>query len=159
MKIINELLKFSKILEKGSAIDDNRIELFEEKYKIRLSCDFKIFMKEMNGFNLMGTEVYCFDVDKTESIENVYYFEHFEVKIPQYSYLVPFSPDGRGNFYCLDTLNVLDNGENPIVFWTSNYLYSENDIPEVTNKNFTDWVQEVVIKWTLEDYNYDGSER
>jgi hypothetical protein len=155
--LVSELLKFSdNILEKGEAISDDRINLFEEKNKLILPDDFRDFMLEMNGFNLMGSEVYGFDLTKTESIENVYNYEHFEVEIPQFAYLVPFSPDGRGNFYCIDTQNKFVNGDCPVVFWVSNYDYSGHDLPEITNKNFAEWVRKVVIEWILEDYDYDG---
>jgi hypothetical protein len=158
-KLINELLKFSDdILEVGSNIDDNRIEDFEKLNNLKLPNDFKQFIKKVNGFSLMGTEVYGFDMTKSESLEKVYHFEHFEVIYPQYLYLVPFSPDGRGNFYCLDT-SKLSNDSCPIVFWVSNYEYTESDTPETTHKSFLDWVQEIAIDWILEDYNYDGSEK
>jgi hypothetical protein len=158
--LISELHKFSDdILEMGNTIDDSRVEDFEIQTNIILPNDFKQFIKQVNGFSLMGTEVYGFNKTKSESIENVYQFEHFEVRIPQYSYLVPFSPDGRGNFYCLDTIHQSESGDSPVVFWVSNYEYNETDVPEITHKNFLDWVQEVVIDWILEDYNYDGSEK
>jgi hypothetical protein len=159
-KIIDELSKFSKeILDLGSNIKDMRVEEFEIQRGLTLPNDFKQFIKRVNGFSLMGTEVYAFDKEKSESIEMVYQFEHFEVIIPQYLHLIPFSPDGRGNFYCLDTSKLLANDSCHIVFWVSNYEYTETDIPENTHENFLDWVQEVVIDWTLEDYNYDGSEK
>ncbi len=158
--LISELLKFSDdIIELGGSINDNRIEDFEQYRRLILPYDFKQFIKEINGFNLMGTEVYGFNISKSESIETIYQFEHYEVINPQYSYLVPFSPDGRGNFYCIDTNNNLENGDFPIVFWVSNYEYTEDDFPEMTHNNFLDWVQEIVIDWILEDYNYDGSEK
>ena len=158
--IISELSKFSnEILDLGVSIKDLRVEEFENSYSINLPNDFKKFMKKINGFNLMGSEVYSFDKSKSESIENVYYYEHFDVHHPQYSHLVPFCNDGRGNFYCLDTLNTIKNGDSPIVFWVSNYEYTLNDIPEIVNNNFLEWIQEVIIDWTLEDYNYDGTEK
>lgn len=158
--LITELFKFSDdILEYGNNINDNRIEEFEQYCNLKIPADFKQFMKKVNGFSLMGTEVYGFDKEKVNAIENIYYREHFEVRIPQYPYLIPFSPDGRGNFYCLDTLNQLENGDYPIIFWVSNYEYTKDDVPEITHNNFLDWVQEVVIEWILEDYNYDGSEK
>lgn len=153
--LIIELLKFSDdIVELGDSIEDDRIKVFEEKWLLSLPNDYKDFVRRVNGFSLMGTEVYEFDSQKANSIENVYYREHFQVNYPQFPHLVPFSPDGRGNFYCIDTKSISD-----IVFWTSNYEYSEEDYPEVTHSSFTNWVQEVVINWTLEDYNYDGSEK
>jgi hypothetical protein len=157
---INELLKFSRnILEMGNIINDNRIENFEKYRKLTLPSDFKQFIKKVNGFSLMGTKVYGFYDTKSENIETVYQFEHFETRVPQYLFLVPFSPDGRGNFYCLDTKHKLENGNFPVVFWVSNYEYTENDTPEITHENFIEWIQEIVIDWTLEDYNYDGSSK
>lgn len=78
--------------------------------------------------------------------------------MPQPGYLSPFSPDGRGNFYCFDT-RAVGNDSCPIVFWVSNYEYQVDDVPETTNGSFVDWMSEVVLDWTLEDYNYDGSPR
>ena len=46
-----------------------------------------------------------------------------------------------------------------IVFWYSNYEYSETDEPEITHDNLSDFISECIIGWTLEEYNYDGSER
>jgi SMI1-KNR4 cell-wall len=158
--LIAELFKFSEeIIEVGNSIQDNRIEEFEKKYNLGMPNDFKIFITKFNGFNLLGNEVYGFDCDEAESIENVYYFEHFEVRIPQYSYLVPFSPDGRGNFYCLDTENQLNENKCPVVFWVSNYEYTVDDTPEIVNINFTEWLRELIFEWVLGDYNYDGSEK
>jgi len=74
----------------------------------------------------------------------------------QCDYLVPFSPDGGGNHYCFDTRTINENSCN-VVFWQHDYPYSEDDPPEVTNTSFTEWMKEVVIDWTLEDYDYDGN--
>jgi hypothetical protein len=158
--IINELRKFSEdIIYIGEPIEDNRIEKFEEKYNLKLPDDFRLFISKCNEVALMGTMIYGFDPEKKGStIESVYDIEHFRVIIPQYSYLVPFSPDGRGNFYCMDT-STNKNGTCNIIFWTSNYQYTENDSPEVTNSSFLEWVKEVIIDWTLEDYDYEGNEK
>jgi hypothetical protein len=72
---------------------------------------------------------------------------------------LPFSPDGRGNFYCFDTRDCDNNNSCSVVFWTSNYEYNDDDQPEQTNLSFSDWIEEVMIEWTLESYNYDGSEK
>ena len=158
--LINEFKKFSdNIIELGHSIDDDRIELFERKYNLKIPRDFRLLISKFNGLNLMGCEVYGFDKDKADSLENVYYFEHFEVVEPQWSHLVPFSPDGGGNFYCLDTSRITKNETCPIVFWVSNFRYSDVDPPETVNMSFTEWANKVMIEWTLEDYNYDGSEK
>lgn len=159
-KIIEELMKFSSdILSLGHPIEDNRIENFELKFGVNLPSEFKTFMKKFNGLDMMGTEVLPFDSLIENSIEGTYYYEHNKTIQPQSKELVTFSPDGRGNFYCLDTSKINNNGTCPVVFFQSLYLYSENDRPEVCNETFADWVGEVVIEWTLEDYNYDGSEK
>lgn len=158
--IITELLKFSDdILEIGANINDDRIKKFENTHQLIIPNDFREFITSINGFSLVGTEVYGFDQTKVNSIENIYYREHFEIMIPQYKHLVPFSPDGRGNFYCLDTLNQLANGDFPIVFWFSNYNYTIEDTPEIVTNNFTEWVNKIAIEWILDDYNYDGTEK
>ena len=159
-KVINELLKFSdEILNLNSPIEDDRINIFENKFKIILPNDFKKFISKINGFTLMGNNVYGFDENLNESIEKVYQFEHFEVNFPQYDYLVPFCNDGRGNFYCLDTSKNNNDETCPIIFWVSNYEYSTEDTPEIVNNSFIEWINEVIIDWTLESYNYDGSDK
>lgn len=159
--LVNELKKFSpSIIDLGDKIIDNRISEFEGQFGIKLPEDYKLLLMELNGFSLMGTDVYgIYSQDqKRFSLETVYKIEHFEVQVPQPNYLIPFSPDGRGNFYCFDT-RTIENNSCPIVFWVSNYEYKGDDIPEVTNGSFVDWVSEVVLDWTLEDYNYDGNPR
>jgi hypothetical protein len=108
----------------------------------------------------MGSEVYGIRGNTAaDSLEVNYAFEHFEVKYPMPTYLANFSPDGGGNFYCFDTRYQTDNGDScPIVFWYSNYAYTHEDAPEVVYNNFIDFVNEVIVKWTLEDYDYEGNE-
>ena len=160
-EIVSELSKFSDTLKTiGDPINDHAfIFRFEEKFNLTLPLDYKYFISQVNGFSLMGTVVYGIHSHvKEESLESVYVREHFKVKVPQYDYLVPFSLDGQGNFYCFNTKNLTDSGDScSIVFWVSNYIYSKEDEPEIVNDSFVDWVNEVVIGWTLEDYDYDGT--
>lgn len=159
-EIINELLRFSdKILTIGEQILDDRIFAFEQKYEVRIPDDFREFISKLNGINLLGTQVLGFNADSPQSIEAVYLFEHFEVAVPQFHYIIPFSPDGGGNFYCFDTSQRQDDGCCPVIFWVSNYLYTEQDAPEKVNEDFGDWLKQVVIDWTLQDYNYDGTRK
>lgn len=156
---ISELLKFSsKILTLGNPITDDRIERFEKSYGLELPLDFRLLLSRYNGIDLMGTEIYGFYEDLANSLEDTYQFEHFKVVVPQWTHLLPFSPDGGGNFYCLD-LSKSSGDECPIIFWVSNFTYSESDLPEIVNENLSKWIKEVMIKWTLEDYDYDGNER
>ena len=156
--IILELQKFSTVvltLEKP-LINARILDEFEKKHNVKLPDDFKYFISKHNGIDLMGVQIY--GLGYSEDLESVFEFEHNQVAYPQFNYLVPFSPDGSGNFYCFDTRQQI-NGSCRIVFWVSNYEYTKDDQPEVTNENFADWVREVVVEWTLKDYNYDGSEK
>lgn len=156
---INELKKFSsKILTLGNPCDEKLIAGFEIKYNLNLPADFKLLLKKHNGVDLFGTNIYGIkEINSRYSLEECYVFEHFEVENKMPAHLVPFSPDGGGNHYCFETNP--NNDLCPIVFWQHDYNYSDDDLPEVTNKNLADWIKEVMIKWTLEDYNYDGSEK
>jgi cell wall assembly regulator SMI1 len=158
--LITELLKFSKdILHLGTEISDNRLELFEKQIGFELPFDFKYLMKRHNGFGLSGTQVLGLDKSfQGSSLDQIYKFEHFEVPNPMPSEFFPFSPDGFGNHYCLD-LSKMSNNLCPVVFWQHDFDYQGNDEVEVCNINFLSWVREVMIEWTLQDTNYDGTEK
>jgi hypothetical protein len=158
-KIIEELRKFSQeIIELEPPVDSSLVEVFEQKHQLILPNDYKKLLTFSNGFSLMGIGVLGFSTNKSlYGLESVYQFEHYEVENPQPKHLVPFHNDGRGNHYCLDT-NTINEFSCNIIFWQHDLNYSHT-APEIVNHSLADWIQEVVINWTLEDYNYDGSER
>jgi hypothetical protein len=159
--VVSEFNKFSsELIDLGSSIEDNRVELFEKNNSLLLPIDFKKIIKMYNGFSLSGTQVYGIGEEfRGSSLEAVYNFEHFAVNNQMSKHFVPFSPDGRGNHYCLDLSRLLSDNSCPIVFWQSSFIYNSLNEVETCNDNFIEWVQEVMIDWTLEDYNYDGSEK
>ena len=160
LDIYNELLKFSySMLTLGKPIADNRIEDFENRIEYNFPEDFKYLIKKHNGFTLNGTEVYGIEKEfKGSSLDKIYDFEHYEVDNPMPKYFLPFSPDGSGNHYCLD-LSRIENEICPIVFWQHDCIYENLTEIEICNLSFIEWVKEVMIDWTLEDYNYDGTEK
>lgn len=116
-------------------------------------------MRKYNDISLYGVNVYGIKESKgSYSLEECYLFEHYEVENEMPLYLVPFSPDGGGNHYCFDT-KLVDATSCPIVFWQHDFSYSEESPPEIVNTSLTAWIKEVMIDWTLEDYNYDGTPR
>lgn len=149
-----QLEEIVKILEKvpESYIELNRpaskedIEAFEKKWNITLPSDYVELLMMHNGIGLMGAVLLGVPLkDETcFSLESAYEFEHFQVYNPMPLHLVPFSPDGGGNYYCFDILN------NNIVFWDSEYDYS-NDEPEIVYNSLAEMIREVFIEWTLED--------
>lgn len=160
--MIDELKRFAQdVATLGKPIDPQLISGFEATYNIRLPSDFKYTLGIVNGFSVMGDEVYgIFNENNPSSLQSIYEREHNEVEYPQFSYLVPFSDDGGGNFYCFDTrYSTKDGSSCPVVFWVSNYQYSDSDSPEVVYDNFLDFVNEVLIAWTLRDYDYEGNEK
>ena len=158
--VINELNKFNKsIVSLGLPITDNRLEIFENQIGFAFPSDFKYILKKHNRISLSGTEIYGIDEKfKGSSLVDIYKYEHFSVEHKMPKEFLPFSPDGRGNHYCID-LSKLKNGLCPVLFWQWDFHYSNNDEIEYCNDNFIYWIKEVMIEWTLEDYNYDGSEK
>ena len=103
--VLAELHKFSPDLaELGPPSDPQLVEAFERGASLVLPADYKEVAAHINGFSLMGAEVYGLKGgEDVLSLEAVYQREHVDVRYPQPAYLVPFSPDGGGNFYCFDT--------------------------------------------------------
>ena len=160
--IINELKQFSgSIVTLNPPVNPALILEFENKFQVELPNDYKYLLSQSNGINLMGDEVFGITfLNYGSDLVNTYEFEHYNVIIPQYPYLIPFSPDGGGNYYCFDTRKKTNNGNScKIVFWCSNYAYSEIDEPEITHDSLSDYINECIIGWTLDDYNYDGSRK
>jgi len=159
---VQELEKFAPaVCERGAPVKPELVAAFERATGLALPADYRAMVASINGFSVMGNEVYGLrGPDEPASLEAVYRREHVEVIVPQPAYLVPFSPDGGGNFYCFDTRHPSTaTGSCPVVFWVSNYRYTEADPPGVVYPSFLAFVHEVIIAWTLEDYDYDGHER
>jgi cell wall assembly regulator SMI1 len=143
----------------GPAITDDRLEVFEKRIGFALPVDFKYIFGQHNGLSLEGTEVYCLDKElRGSSLDNVCYYEHFEVYNPMPTNFVPFSPDGRGNHYCLE-LSTNSAETCPVVFWQHDFEYDAIEDVERCNTSFVDWINDVMISWKLEDFNYDGTEK
>jgi hypothetical protein len=160
--VIAELKRFSsRVFKPNRPANQDLIAEFESKYKVTLPSDYKYLVLQMDGFKLFWNSVYGLAaVAGEEFLGRVYEREHFEVAVPQFAHLVPFHNDGSGNFYCFDTKKMTADGLScPVVFWTSNYSYDEKDLPEKVNENFAHWVEEVMIEWSLEEFDYEGNRR
>ncbi|MDO7886361.1 SMI1/KNR4 family protein [Hymenobacter cheonanensis] len=146
--LVAELRRFSPdIAELGTAVNSQLVTQFEREHDFVLPNDYKLTIAQINGFSVMGAEVYgLHGKTSSPSLESVYQREHTDVFYPQPSYLIPFSGDGGGNFYCFDTrFESADEQSSPVVFWVSNYPYTEDDPPVITNDSFLDFVREVII--------------
>ena len=79
-------------------------------------------------------------IDMTQS-------ERQEVEPPLLHHLIPISPNGMGDHWCLDT-SCFHLGECPVVFW--NHENGPDQRPNQTHATFLDWLDEIV---TLEEEN------
>ncbi|MFJ1430338.1 SMI1/KNR4 family protein [Capnocytophaga canimorsus] len=142
-QIFNTINAFKEeYVELFPPISDEEIKQLETILNVNLPNDFLTFLKFSNGIAIAGDEVLGFG-NKNNDLIAVYEREHNEVQYPMFEYIIPFAPDGGGNFYCFDKNN------NNIVFWVSNYQYTDNDKPEIVYKSFKMWFQEVMIDWVI----------
>ena len=155
---LQHLYRFSEVvLDLGDPITDSRLQDFETEIGYSLPKDFAYLLTQRNYISLGGQEVYGLGSEfEAMSLDQVYQFEHEAADNPMPKELLPFAADGLGNHYCLD-LTQQKEGTCPVLFWQHDYHYKSKQDIEVCNPNFTDWVDEVLIGWTLEDTNYDGS--
>lgn len=144
--LIKKLKQFpANAISLGESITDNRIKMFEEKYDLILPIKFKEFMAKCNGLSLRGNLLLSFN-NEDYGIEKAYYIEHFQVEFEMPTNLIPITPDGEGNHYCLD-ISSGDENECNVVFWQFGYEYSENDQPEITDASFLSFVDREFIQW------------
>ena len=159
--VINELNKFSnKMLTTSPPSSESSIKKAEAELGLKLPNDYLDFIKTYNGINLQGIEVFGIK-DYNNSLKNLqelYFYEHRMNIFQMPPELIPFSPDGFGNHYCFDSSKITKNSME-IIFWQSGYEYTKFDTPELVNSSFLEWLKEVVIDWTLEEYDYNGNPR
>ncbi len=160
IQVLREVLKFSpKMFTLHEGIEEYRIIQFEKNHNVVLPNDYKMFLKKTNGLDFMGIVVFgIYDGSAYFSLDKSYKFEHYDVDNAMPMNLIPFSPDGGGNHYCFDSSNC-DSNSCKIVFWQHDLVYTLHNPPEIVNGSFTKWMKEVIIDWTLEDYDYEGNKR
>jgi cell wall assembly regulator SMI1 len=155
---LQQLYLFSEdILELGDPITDARLQDFEFKLGFALPQDFTYILSHHNYISLGGQEMYGLGSEfEASSLDQIYDFEHEAVDNPMPKELLPFAPDGYGNHYCLD-LSSINEGISPVLFWQHDCNYKSKDEVEACNQSFAEWIDEVMINWTLADTNYDGT--
>jgi hypothetical protein len=160
-KIVSEIKKF-----KGSLYsffqptnEGNLIE-FEKTIKYVLPNDYKNFLLFSNGAIILLELIYGINTeDKQFDGFSSYFFETEEAGNPMPKYLLPISPNGRGDHECLDLSTLTETKEScNIVFWQHDYAYDEEDKPRLVANSFYDYLLEIINDY-LEDHNYDGTEK
>jgi cell wall assembly regulator SMI1 len=140
------------------ASDDDIADL-EDKIGYMLPYNFKEFLKQCNGLGLTSETIYGIHTKRHLDLFDNYICEKDEAGNPIWSHLLPISPDGFGNHYCLD-LNTLteDKSECKVIFWQHDYEFSKDDPPDVDAETFLDFVWKVLM-FVKELSNYDGTDK
>ena len=161
-ELLNEVMKYSeKVRGIYAPVDPQWISRFEHDFKVELPLDYKYLLSKTNGFILSPYDIAGItgtNFSEVHDLYNMYKYEHFEVIVPQFKYLIPFCWD-NGNFYCFDT-RVRTNGgvSNQVIYWVSNYEYSEQDPPEIVNECLADFIKGWILKNVSEWYDYEGND-
>lgn len=158
-EVLSELNKFDKSLYgfyEGAGLD--LISKFEKKINYDLPIDFKEFLVFSNGANILFETIMGVDTRELQfDLYSTYLLERDESGNPIPGYLLPISPNGRGDHYCLDLTSLSDNKETcKVVFWQHDYN-DINTIPVVAAISFYDFLFEIITDF-LKYNNYDGTE-
>lgn len=126
-------------IELYSPIEEKNILWFEDKFQLRIPQEYKEFLKYSNGLYLSG---YVFlgivqGTDRAYGLDSIYDFEHYEAGNEMPKTLLPFSPDGFGNHYCLD----IRNGN--VVFWEHDLDYTKT-FPEIIASSFFVFLENII---------------
>jgi hypothetical protein len=129
------------------------IDQCEERLGVRLSNSYRWFLREF-GIGCFPEEIYGIHHGPLPGFKLEYHThaEQHECEPPLPHHLVPFSPDGWGNHYCLDTSR-LSEGECPVVFW--NHEKGEGQQPERTHPTFLDWLEEKALEVAAEEHEQE----
>lgn len=147
---IKRLINFpDSALYYESGLTLGQLEEAENKLDLKFPDDFKYFYSKINGFSLIGGSVFPIVLDdleskKRENLIRVNHREHFEVVNPMPKYFLPFSPNGRGDHYCLDLKTLNDKGTCGVIFWQWDYSFFNMNKIEKVNDSFTNWLIELI---------------
>jgi cell wall assembly regulator SMI1 len=125
-------------LDKG--VSEVEIDECEQRLGVRLPDSYRWFLREF-GIACFPDYIYGIHHGKLPGLKVEHHMreERHEVEPRMPPHLIPFSPDGWGNHYCLDTSSLAD-GECPVVFWS--HEKGADQCPEQTHPSFLDWLEE-----------------
>jgi hypothetical protein len=121
-------------------VDGAEIAQCEQRLGVQLPNSYRWFLREF-GTGCFPDYIYGIHHGSLPGlkVEHHTQAERHQCEPPIPQHLIPFSPDGWGNHYCLDTSR-LSEGECPVVFW--NHAGADDQQPEQTHSTFLDWLEE-----------------
>jgi cell wall assembly regulator SMI1 len=165
--IVDEINRYDdNVIKTFPGIGSNEVKELERKLGYALPTNFCAFLMKCNGFELISEIIYGIHTDESLDITvraldlyKNYIWEKDEVGNPIWSHLLPISPDGFGNHYCLD-LDTLteDNSECKVVFWQHDYEFSKDNPPPVDAETVLEFLWKL-LQEIKEIINYDGTDK
>lgn len=160
-QVLDELKKFDNSLYEFSKGTDIELILdLEEMIGSTLPNDFKEFYLFSNGANFFCQVIYR--ISETIDSKDIYTNYLWEKDIagnPITEYLLPITPNGRGDHYCLDLSSLSNSREScNIVFWQHDYEYDDLHKPDIEAKSFYEYLQKMMSDYLVYS-NYDGSDK
>ena len=146
-KIIKWLNKIPSNLwgmEEYQEIREKDVTTIEKKLFYVLPKDFKFFLLNYNWIIIPWDYIYCIKIRDGEFIFDLYKnsIDEYNSLNPMPKYLVPFSPNGRGDHYCFN------KKDDKIYFWQHDAPECDWN-PDYECDTFTEWL-ETSIKEALE---------
>ena len=137
-------------------VSKNMIQLAEQQLGVVFPQSYCDFLEKVGAaslpfdvFGLVSEDSATFSRDFWDVV-GMTEVERSEVEPPMLHHLIPISPNGMGDHWCLDTSR-FSSEECPVVFW--NHENGADQKPNQTNPSFLDWLEEMV---TLEEEDQNG---
>ncbi|MGH1364165.1 MAG: SMI1/KNR4 family protein [Calditrichia bacterium] len=158
--VIKEIFKYDNAITLDSEVSEGEILSLESKLGQSLPTDFKSFLKRINGLEMFSESIYGIYKNKPGlDLYSNYLWELEESDNPILPHLLPISPDGFGNHYCLDLKSLYDNGDYcNVIFWQHDFEYTAEELPDIVTSSFLGFVEEM-FKDIKEHKNYDGTDK
>ena len=130
----------------GAGADEESIAACEAELGVRFPRSYRCFLRT---FSYANWPVYIYGVAEGVIpgllvVSNTH-FERSEAEPSLPAHLIPISPDGWGNHYCLDTAHP-EGDECPVVFW--DHEAGEEQTPERTDASFAAWLERMLDEET-----------
>ena len=140
----------------GPASPETIVEA-EAELAVTFPLSYRLFLREF-GAGDIPFDIYGVDPEAESkqwgcwSVVGMTQSEREDVEPRMRHSLIPFTPDGAGNHWCLDTSRLV-GGECPIVFW--NHEGDEDQEVEQTHPAFLDWLEETLESEDVQEYFAD----
>jgi cell wall assembly regulator SMI1 len=159
-QIISEINKYSsKVCTTYPGISNDIIDELENKLGFVLPRNFRLFLNKCNGLEISSETVYGIHAERHLDLYDNYICEKDEVGNPIWDYLLPISPNGRGDHYCLDLSTLTkDKSECKVIFWQHDREFSEDDPPIIDAETVLAFLWQL-LEDVKETTNYDGTDK